>query len=247
MSEETTESTETTDTTTSESLLDGNVTLGEGEYFLSDGVKGTGEIPDWYNSDKFKSVAEQAKGHSELHKAFGGFTGSPKDGYTLPEGIEKDDALATEYTELAKELNMSQDGFDKGFKLLAAQAGVNDELTREQEMEKLGDNANERIQNVTNALKFKMGDSYDSIKDMVTDADSVMLAEALIKGFAPTKLPIDGGVHPEGLKWADIEAEMVRKDANGRSLRSTDADHNAKVERMIKEFAGDKTSHVAVG
>ena len=27
-------------------------TLSEGEYFLSDGIKGTGEAPEWYKSDK---------------------------------------------------------------------------------------------------------------------------------------------------------------------------------------------------
>ena len=72
--------------TTSETLLDASTPeLGEGEYFLSDGIKGTGETPEWYKGDKYKSVAEQAKAYTELEKKFGGFTGAPKDVCQLTE------------------------------------------------------------------------------------------------------------------------------------------------------------------
>tara|TARA_R110002096_G_scaffold187462_1_gene366846 strand:+ start:4345 stop:4605 length:261 start_codon:yes stop_codon:yes gene_type:complete len=75
--------------TTSDTLLDqASPTLSEGEYFLSDGIKGSGETPDWYKADRYASVAEQAKAYTELEKKFGGFKGAPKDGYSGPEGIE---------------------------------------------------------------------------------------------------------------------------------------------------------------
>ena len=71
---------ESNDTLTS--LVDAaEPTLGEGEFFLSDGIKGVGDQPEWYKADKYKSVAEQAKAYTELEKKFGGFTGAPKDGY----------------------------------------------------------------------------------------------------------------------------------------------------------------------
>ena len=93
----------------SETLLDASTPeLNEGEYFLSDGIKGTGDTPEWYKSDKYKSVAEQAKAYTELEKKFGGFTGAPKDGYAGPEGIEPDDALLQELTEFANKTGMSQ-------------------------------------------------------------------------------------------------------------------------------------------
>ena len=50
-------------------------------------------MPEWYKADKYKSVAEQAKAYTELEKKFGGFTGAPKDGYSVVEGVEQDDAL----------------------------------------------------------------------------------------------------------------------------------------------------------
>ncbi len=233
---------------TQQSMLNNEpLELGEGEYLLADGVKGVGEAPEWFDSNRFKSVDQQAKSYLELEKKFGGFTGSPKDGYKLPEGVDSEDALASEFINLAKELNMSQSGFDKGFELLATQMSVNQEINQEAELAKLGDNASQRIQVLDNALKNKLGDKYEEVKDLVVDANSIILAEKLMKAHAPVKLPIDGGVHPKGLTWADIEAEMFKKDENGRLLRSTDAAHNSKVEQMMKEFGGDKTTRIEVG
>ena len=78
---------ESNDTLTS--LVDAaEPTLGEGEFFLSEGIKGVGDLPEWYKADKYKSIAEQAKAYTELEKKFGGFTGAPKDGYSLAEATE---------------------------------------------------------------------------------------------------------------------------------------------------------------
>jgi len=231
----------------SQSLLGEDNVLADGEYFLSDGVKGSGDIPEWYLSDKYGSISEQAKGYTELHKKFGSFTGAPKDGYELPEGVDSEDELAKSFIDLASELNMNQDGFNKGLELYFAQAGVNEEVSKEAEMAKLGDNASQRVQVLDQALRNKLGDSYEDVKDLVVDANSIMLAEKLLQAHAPVKLPIDGGEHPEGLTWDDIEKEMFKKDENGRLLRSTDQAHNAKVERMMKEFGGDKATNIVVG
>ena len=141
---------------------------------------------------------------------------------------------------------MNQGGFDKGFELLSAQMGANQEINQEAELAKLGDNAGQRIEILNNALKNKLGEGYNDIRDLITSADSIILAEKLMTAHAPAKLPIDGGDHPQGLTWADIEVEMNKKDGNGRFLRSTDQAHNAKVERMMKEYGGDKVTGIAV-
>lgn len=251
MSEEAEETvtTETTTEATTEqtSLLDDKApTLADGEWFQSDGIKGTGDVPEWYQAEHFKSVNEQAKSYGELQKKFGSFTGTPKDGYTLPEGVDKEDALAAEFITLATDMGMNQKGFEKGFELLSAQMGVNEEVNQEDELAKLGDNANQRIKAVENALKFKAGDRYGELQDLITTADGVILAEKLIKTFAPTKLPMDGGENPTGVTWADIEIEMFKKDAQGNLLRSTDLNHAAKVTRMQKEWGGNAPNIVTV-
>ena len=74
----------------------------------------------------------------------------------------------------------------------------------------------------------------------VNSAESIELVEALIGATAPAKLPIDGHIEPGGMTWGDIEVEMFKKDENGQLLRSVDRNHEAKIQRMMKEFGGDK-------
>ena len=215
--------------------------LSEGEYFLSDGIKGTGDAPEWYKGDKYKSVAEQAKAYTELEKKFGGFTGAPKDGYAGPEGVESDDALLQELTEFATKTNMSQEAFGEAWELLSAQGEAVEAVSQEQEIAALGSNAEERIKNVEGYLKNNLdADDYETVRDLVTDAKSIQLIEYMVRATAPTKLPIDGGEHPTGMTWSDIESEMFKKAENGQLLRSIDSNHEAKIQKMMQEFGGDK-------
>ena len=216
-------------------------TLGEGEYFLTEGIKGTGETPDWFKADKYKSIADQAKAYTELEKRFGGFKGAPKDGYSVPEGIEADDALFAELKAFAEDTNMSQDAFDRAWDLLQAQSEAVEEVSLEAEMAKLGDNATGRIKHVEQFMKNNLDpDTYERLRYAVNSAESVELIESLIKSTAPAKLPIDGVVEPGGITWQAIEAEMYKKDEHGNLLRSVDRNHEAKIQRMMREYGGDR-------
>ena len=225
---------------TSDTLLDNaEPTLDQGEYFLAEGIKGAGETPEWYKSDKYQSVAEQAKAYTELEKKFGGFRGAPKDGYTVPEGIESDDALLTELTDFAKDTNMSDEAFGRAWELLSAQEQAVEEVSQEMEMQKLGDNATQRLKTVEGFLKNNLdAETYSAAQELVTTADSVALIEMIVKATMPAKLPIEGGEHPQGLTWADVEAEMFRKDEKGNLLRSVDINHERKVQQMMASFGG---------
>ena len=238
---------ESNDTLTS--LVDAaEPTLSEGEFFLSEGIKGVGDQPEWYKADKYKSIAEQAKAYTELEKKFGGFTGAPKDGYQPYEGVESDDALWGELVEFGTKQNMSQAAMNEAWELLTAQEQAIEEVSIETEMAKLGDNAVERIKVVEQYMKNNLdGDTYEELRYAVNSAESVQLIEALIKSTAPAKLPIDGYIQPGGITWQDIEAEMFKKDDSGQMLRSVDPNHEAKIQRMMKEFGGDKPYERIVG
>ena len=240
--EQAVESNDVTQNDTLTSLVDAaNPQLGEGEYFLTEGIKGTGDTPEWFKADKYKSIADQAKAYTELEKRFGGFKGAPKDGYQAPEGIEADDALFAELKTFAEETNMSQDAFDRAWEILQAQSEAVEEVSLETEMAKLGDNATGRIKHVEQFMKNNLDpDTYERLRYAVNSAESVELVEALIKSTAPAKLPIDGVVQPGGITWESIEAEMYRKDDNGNLLRSVDRNHEAKIQRMMKEYGGDR-------
>jgi hypothetical protein len=228
--------------TIGDTLLDSaSPTLGDGEYFLTEGIKGSGDSPEWYKADKYKSVAEQAKAYTELEKKFGGFAGAPKDGYAGPEGIDNDDALLQELTEFASKTNMSQEAFGEAWELLSAQSSAVETVNREQEIAKLGDNAGERIKQVEGFLKNNLdSDDYEKVMDLVTDAKSIELVEALVRATSPVKLPIDGGESPTGMTWADIETEMFKKSESGQLLRSVDMNHEKKIQKMMQDFGGNK-------
>ena len=238
---------ESNDTLTS--LVDAaEPTLSEGEFFLSEGIKGVGDQPEWYKADKYKSIAEQAKAYTELEKKFCGFTGAPKDGYKPYEGVESSDALWGELVEFGTKQNMSQAAMNEAWELLTAQEQAIEEVSIETEMAKLGDNAVERIKVVEQYMKNNLdSDTYEELRYAVNSAESVQLIEALIKSTAPAKLPIDGYIQPGGITWQDIEAEMFKKDDSGQMLRSVDPNHEAKIQRMMKEFGGDKPYERIVG
>lgn len=246
---ETSAAQETPEAPASKTLLDSAApTLNEGEYFLSEGIKGVGDKPEWFNGDKYKSVDEQARAYTELEKKFGGFTGSPKDGYSGPEGIEPDDALLGELREFAEKTNMSQDAFNDAWTLLSAQSGVVEEISQEAELAKLGDNAQQRIKTVEGFLKNNMDtEGYERVMNLVTNADSIELVEAIVQATAPTKLPIEGGVSPAGITWSDIETEMFKKNDKGQLLRGIDPAHEAKVQRMMLDHGGNVPYREMVG
>ncbi len=238
---------ESNDTLTS--LVDAaEPTLSEGEFFLSEGIKGVGDQPEWYKADKYKSVAEQAKAYTELEKKFGGFTGAPKDGYQMAEGVDADDALWGELVEFGNETNMSQDAMHKAWELLTAQEQAVEEISFENELQKLGDNAEGRIKVVEQFMKNNLdSDAFGQARELMTTADTIALAEFFIKATAPAKLPIDGHIEPGGLTWEDIQAEMWKTDDYGNYLRSVDPNHEAKIQRMMKDFGGDKPYERTVG
>ena len=214
------------------------VTLNDGEYFASEGVKGAGDKPDWYNSDKYTSVAEQAKAYPELQKQFGGFTGAPKDGYANPEGFDAEDAMLKTFTEYASDSNMSQANFDKGFELLTAQSNVAHEVSVEAELEKLGDNAEQRIDRANLFLQNNLNsDKYESIKEFVTTADAVKLVEMLIPATSGANLPGNEDAGAGKLTLKEVEEVAFKKDDNGNYLRSIDPAYDKKVMNLYAQLA----------
>ena len=223
-------------------------TLGEGEYFLSEGIKGVGDTPEWYKADKYKSVAEQAKAYTELEKKFGGFTGAPKDGYSIVEGVEAEDELWKELVSFGERTNMSQSALNDAWEILSAQEQAVEEVSMEMELQKLGDNAVERVKVVEQFMKNNLdSDTYERVRYGVNSAEAIELVEALIKSTAPAKLPIDGHVEPGGITKEDIEAEMFKKDQHGNWLRSVDPAHERKIQQMWKQYGGDKPYERTVG
>jgi hypothetical protein len=120
---------------------------------------------------------------------------------------------------------MSQDAFNDAWELLTAQSEAVEQVEQEQELAKLGDNAQQRIKTIEGFMKNNMSpEDFDVARDLVTTAESVQLIEMLVAATAPTKLPIQGGESPTGVTWADIEAEMFKKHENGQLSQNPEDD-----------------------
>lgn len=132
----------------------------DGEWFLSEGVKGTGARPDWYKADKYKSVGEQAKAYVEAEKRIGELTAKvpkapEKYEVTVPDDLKEavtfnaEDPLLVEFQGFAKEAGMSQEQFSKALHMLARYEYSAEAIDLAAEKKALGDRADERLTGFT--------------------------------------------------------------------------------------------------
>jgi len=174
---------ETTESTPTEPANDG--------WYLSEGVNGEGDRPEWF-SDKYDSVAEQAKGYNELSKRFGGFTGAPEE-YTLtspeefgdnPNGqswFDEHDPGVDFIKNYAKEQNMSQAAFDSLTQGWLRHTVGNLQEAQTAEMELLGPQAADRLDAIEKYGKANLSpEGFANLKGVVTSATAVAVIEELI-------------------------------------------------------------------
>lgn len=205
-------------------------------WFYDENMAGIGNKPEFLK-DNFKTVSEQARAYTELEKKFGSFKGQPKDGYSLPDDMSGDDALVAEVIKFGQTHNMSQDGFDEMLNLAMTQANVTEEVSREQEMSKLGADASKRISRVDGFLRNNLeADEYDKIAPMLTTASHVELTEALISMTSQESLPVEDIVTPSGVTFDQYMSEYLKKDENGNTLYSINSSHKNKCDRMRAEL-----------
>jgi hypothetical protein len=160
-------------------------------WYLSEGVNGEGDRPEWF-SDKYDSVAEQAKGYNELSKRFGGFTGAPEE-YSLnspeefgenPNGegwFDSHDPGVDFIKNYAKEQNMSQEAFDSLTQGWLRHTVGNLQEAQAVEMQALGPQANDRLDAIEKYGKANLSpEGFASLKGVVTSAVAVEVVEELI-------------------------------------------------------------------
>ena len=221
------------------------VTVTDG-WVLAEGIPGEGDQPEWFKGEKYKSVSDQAKAYVDLEKQLGTFTGAPEE-YELKLNDTALDAshLAADpmlgwFKETAKELNMSQDSFDKilnGF--------VNQELSafkeeRTNELESLGKDAGTRLQSLSDWGKASLTASeWQIYQGVANTADGVRLLESLVGKSREAPLA-QGTVQPRSSTTPDELKKMrTEKNDSGQLLMSIDAEHRRKVQQAYRDYYGD--------
>ncbi len=241
----------------------GNATEGSQEenkgWQLADGVNGEGDAPEWFKGDKYGTVADQAKAYKELEGRFGSFTGSP-DEYSVnlseeltEKGIEigSDDPLYEEAMGFAKDSNMSQEGFDKLINLYAmSKVAEGDALEQHktQELASLGDNAQARVDNLTNWGKANLPeDLYAGFTEMATSANAVRAMEKLVSMSRNAPISPDAVKPQSGISAEEVQKMQFEKDEHGNRRISTDPEFRAKFNKLKEQVWGAEDYRQIIG
>lgn len=181
----------------------------ESSWFWDEGVPGTGDKPEFLG-EKYKTVAEKAKAHSELEKRLGA---APKE-YDLSKGeswIDSEYGPIQDMLETAKSKHVPQEVMDK---MLESVGKYISEFTVNQEDEraKLGDNADERIQLLDNWTKSNFSeDTYNALSNNLRTADAIKaLEEVRLKMNAnATTIPnTNHDANTTTISLQDIQSEL---------------------------------------
>lgn len=220
---------------------------------------------DWV-LDKFRTEGrseddagiEQAKAYVELQKKFGSFTGAPdeyeynvKDEWS-EKGYEfnADDPIFDMAKELARELGMNQEGFDRLMDLEAMRTIAINEAERdffEQEMKALGDNAAARVENMSKWGKANLSeDQYSAFEEMINSAQAVKVMESMIAMTRSAPVDVPDKVSNPGISKADLDAMQFAEDGFGNRLINTSPEHRAKFKEAQRQFYGDSDYHEVI-
>lgn len=219
------------------------------EWFLYDGVKGTGKPPEWYKADKYKTVAAQAEAYSHLEKRLGAFVGAPKDGkYEMPpppEGVEgtfdAEHPLFSTFTGWAAENQVSQKAYNDLLGMFAQYEAAQTPSMADVKAE-LGADADARINSVSLWAKANLtGEEFQAFRSAMSDRNAAQVFRAVEAVVAKTRQPKvpkpgDGGdaVVVGGL--AAIHEMQAKIGPDGKRLYDTDPKYRQMVEAKRVEY-----------
>lgn len=237
---ETAENTETVETTEST-----ETTTTEAKYLFADGVEGVGDAPEWFKSNKYKTVADQAKAYTELEGKFGAFKGAPKDGKYEIEGINfEENPLMATVAEWGVENQLSPEGLEN----LVAKVG---ELAKRQQdedqaaaLEALGENAQKRLADLASWGRNNLSpEEYEQFQGLAQTAGHVQVLEKLIGMSKNSKLVKPDEITTNSNSRADQEAEIkaayLATNERGQRLMEVDPAYRKKISAQMKEFYGN--------
>lgn len=221
-------------------------TTTEPSYFLAEGVPGSGDAPEYFKSDKYKTVSDQAKAYVDLERAHGemankfkNFTGAP-DQYEIapPEGVtlNGDDPLLQSAMQWGKENNLNQDAFNSLIGLYsqieASKAKASEDAYEEQIAQI--ENFNSRSQNINQFLK---ANQMEALADVVTSKDQLEQLEKLLDmaGSPSINPDAEGNSVPTE---EEINKLMFEKDEHGQVIYNRSPERREQVRKLIERRVG---------
>lgn len=214
-------------------------TPAEPSWWIADGVPGTGDRPEWLES-KFKNVAHLAESYKELEKRVGYV---PED-YDLNKSkyLDPDYAPFQELKELAKEKRVPKEVMDK---MLESIDKYMDEFSVDanEEVQKLGDNAKERLTKLNNWAKANLSqESFDALTGSIRTAEGLKALEELRGRMMENNTTVPNG--NEGSESNGITLQQVRDELTTNLEKyKTDPKYRAELQQRM-ELASKGSDYV---
>ena len=231
---------ETSDTTDSQE---------EASFYYDADTPATGEVPEWFKTSKYKTIADQAKAYIGLESKLGGFIGAPESGeyeITPAEGVAPEvveGMLSSEVfgklQELGAKNGMSNDFMNEFVNTYLSSKQQETEAQLAAEVASLGKDADRRIAAINDKLSTVLeGELLTAVQNSMTTAKAVEGIEAILNKNVNTVAPSD-----ETATNPDIESELdnlwTAVDDRGRRKMEYDAAYRNMVNKKFRDYYGD--------
>jgi hypothetical protein len=223
-------------------MLNGGSDGNGGVAFGEDGYKYAGKYESVQDLEKGyeESVSMHTKKMAEMGEKLKGFVGAPEEGYELPAGAnEYSEPVMNVINEWGKKNGLSQEAYSELLQEVAKAEAKNLESFKIAEMEKLGENAQARIDNINDKWAATFGaESLEVMNNMATSAEGVKFFEAILAQTSPSTVNPDGGNANYGNVITDeeLDAAMFAKDSAGMLKMQTDPEYKKKVDAMTIKY-----------
>ena len=226
---------EATDT----NVADSTETNQENSWFLSEGVAGEGEAPEWFKTGKYATIADQAKAYTGLESKLGSFTGAPENGYetVIPEGlnveIPEGDPLLDSFNEWAQAGGLSQDAHSELLGLYVNNI-VGSQPNMEEEMKKIGPDAGQRVSDMVQWAKGTLDEGeFATLQSLATTADGFRLLERMKSLTRETQVSAPDTAQPVNTVTKEALYDLMKDERY-----QTSAAYRDEVKQKFDNFFG---------
>jgi len=217
-------------------------------------VERPSHVPEkfWDNESKAVRHDDVLKSYNELSSRFGAFTGAPESyEFSLSEdliargvSLDADNPLIAQFTEMAKASNMSADMANKLVNMFvegqyAGSIGAEEAETARisEEMAKLGDNAQQRISNITNWARANLSPEHlAGLEESATTAAGVQAIEALIAKTRNAPMQQSAVGNAGAMSMTELQALQFAKDEHGNRKMQTDPAYRKMVQEKFAQL-----------
>ncbi len=185
--------------------------------------------------EKFSNTEDLLKSYQALEGKIGSFKGAP-DEYKI-EGLDMSNPTLSGLADTARDLNMSNEAFSTFVNKYDSIQEQMQEVSVQEEMGKLGPNAQNRIDNINNFLTTNMSEHQaNTLQAMATSADNIAVIENLISQARPSSPATGVQSNSSAPTDSEIQQMMFAKDQYGNLKMEVDSAYASKVNGFANQM-----------